>query len=504
MFREYILLTSLNLSNFDTSKVKHLQFMFTDCLKLEYINMNNFNDSKANYTSIFSNVPNNVVVCLYENDSFNYNISSELKTKNCYNMDCSDNWNQKQKMIINKPINGCECELNNCLSCPNLNLNQNLCTKCKSGYYKIENDSSSIEKYGKCYKEPNGYYLDINNYMYKECFFSCETCEKKGDNMTHNCLKCKKNFPIEIDFNNYTNCFENCTYYYYYDQQNYYHCTINSSCPNEYPVLIPETKECTNDYNKKYKSSEIIYDKYFSSIFGKTDYNEINYTYDQEIQILTSQLEKVIKIDDIINIIKKYKQLYNVNYVYFDYLGENLKLTAGAAKQSKVSGLRTDQILLMFASALKDTAKTLNIYIWTASQLSGDYKNAKELDAGYLRAAKSIADKVDVGAILMPVREQDQEAIKTYCSKGFELQPNFVMNIYEVRAGTYQNIKVYLYFDRSTCQMHDCFVTDARGEFLSVVDTNIEVILDSTREKEFGAAYTSFADNKDGDFDFDF
>ena len=307
MFRECILLTSLNLSNFDTSKVKHLQFMFTDCLKLEYINMKNFNDNKANYTSIFSKVPNNIVVCLYENDSFNYNISSELKKKNCYNMDCSDDWNQKQKMIINKPINGCECELNNCLSCPNLNLNQNLCTKCKSGYYKIENDSSSIEKYGKCYKEPNGYYLDINNYMYKECFFSCETCEKKGDNMTHNCLKCKKNFPIEIDFNNYTNCFENCTYYYYYDKQNNYHCTINSSCPNEYPVLIPETKECTNDYNKKYKSSEIIYDKYFSSIFGKTDYNEINYTYDQEIQIMTSQLEKVIKIDDIINIIKNLK-----------------------------------------------------------------------------------------------------------------------------------------------------------------------------------------------------
>lgn len=206
-------------------------------------------------------------------------------------------------------------------------------------------------------------------------------------------------------------------------------------------------------------------------------------------------------IDDIINIIKKYKQLYNVNYVFFDYLGESLKLTAGAARQTKVQGLRTDQILLMFASALKDIAKTLNIYIWTASQLSGDYKNAKDLDAGYLRSAKSIADKVDVGAILMPVREQDNRAIQDYCSKGFEIQPNFVMNIYKVRAGSYQNIKVYVNFDRSTCQMHDCFITDANGEFLSVVDTNIEIILDNTKEEKFETAYTGKAES---DFDFDF
>lgn len=206
-------------------------------------------------------------------------------------------------------------------------------------------------------------------------------------------------------------------------------------------------------------------------------------------------------IDDIVNLIKKYKQLHNVNYVYFDYLGENLKLTAGAARQTRVQGLRTDQILLMFASALKDTAKTLNIYIWTATQLSGDYKNAKELDASYLRSAKSIADKADVGAILTAVREQDQSVIQAWAAKGFEQLPTFVMTVYKVRAGSYQNIKVYLYFDRGTCQMHDCFVTDARGEILSIADTNIELILDSTKEKDFGTAFAGIP-TVDCDFDF--
>ena len=206
--------------------------------------------------------------------------------------------------------------------------------------------------------------------------------------------------------------------------------------------------------------------------------------------------------DDIIDIIKKYKQLYDVNYVYFDYLSESLKITSSVSRQTKVAGLRTDQILLMMASSLKDTAKTLGIYIWTASQLSGDYKNAKELDAGFLRSAKSIADKVDVGSILMPVREQDNEVINIYCAKGFELTPNFVFTVYKVRAGSYQNIKVYIYFDRSTCQMHDCFVTNSQNEILPVADTNIEMVLDNTREKTFEAAYTGQSSEDEIDFDF--
>ena len=199
-------------------------------------------------------------------------------------------------------------------------------------------------------------------------------------------------------------------------------------------------------------------------------------------------------VDDITGIIKKYKQLYNINYVFFDYLGETLKITSSMARQTKIQGLRTDQILLMFSSQLKDLAKTLDIFIWTATQLSGNYKEDDTLDASYLRSAKSLADKVDCGLILVPVREKDRSVIETYCSKGFELEPNFVMHVYKVRAGSYQNIKIYFYFDRATCGVYDCFVTNSRGELLDIADTNIELILDDTVD-------TSKETNLD-DFDF--
>ena len=179
--------------------------------------------------------------------------------------------------------------------------------------------------------------------------------------------------------------------------------------------------------------------------------------------------------DDVINTIKTYYMNKHVSYVFFDYLSESIKMLAEGTRKTKVQGLRTDQILLQMSTALKDCAKQLNIYIWTATQLSGDYKNVKEADSTSLRGAKSLADKTDCAAILLPVREMDNPVVETYCAKGFEIKPNFVLHVYKIRRGTYQNIRVYVYFDRGTCRMHDCFVTDSNGVMLPVEPTYVKV-----------------------------
>lgn len=179
--------------------------------------------------------------------------------------------------------------------------------------------------------------------------------------------------------------------------------------------------------------------------------------------------------DDVINTIKSYYMTRHVNYVFFDYLSENIKMLAEGTRKTKVQGLRTDQILLQASTALKDCAKQLNIYIWTATQLSGDYKNVKEADSTSLRGAKSLADKTDCAAILLPVRDMDNPIIETYCAKGFEVKPNFVLHVYKIRRGTYQNIRLYTYFDRGTCRMYDCFVTDSNGVMLPVEPTYVKI-----------------------------
>ena len=220
---------------------------------------------------------------------------------------------------------------------------------------------------------------------------------------------------------------------------------------------------------------------------GKYEEGEEERVYKAGQLILESHLYMVsitnYDMDDIINVIKKYNQIYHCDYIYYDYLSETLKIMAEGTRRTKMA-LRTDQVLLGMITQLKDCAKQLNIFIWTATQLSGDYKNAKELDAGFLRSAKSLSDKIDVGSILMPVREMDQPVIDAYCAKGFELVPNFVIHVYKIRRGSYQNIKVFIYFDRSTGRVYDTFVTNGKGEILPIADTNVEVMLDQTKAEK--------------------
>ena len=230
MFLSCSSLISLNLSNFDTSKVQSMQAMFSGCNNLEYINLKNFNENQlTEYRYMFDNVPSNIVVCI---DERNTKILSKLPNINCRTIDCSDDWKLKQKKIISNNncidncntineyedtgkcvenctngayiddnnINKCKCELEKCLSCPPVALKNHLCTKCNNDYYPIENDESNIGEYINCYKEqPKGYYLDKSNSLYKKCYYSCETCEIEGNNITHNCLTCQYNFSVHIN-----------------------------------------------------------------------------------------------------------------------------------------------------------------------------------------------------------------------------------------------------------------------------------------------------------------
>ena len=65
---------------------------------------------------------------------------------------------------------------------------------------------------------------------------------------------------MAIKNNNNLNCYENCKYYHYFDNNNNYHCTLISSCPDEYPKLNEIEKECIK-YNKENMLEELIIKK---------------------------------------------------------------------------------------------------------------------------------------------------------------------------------------------------------------------------------------------------
>ena len=363
MFYNCSSLTSLNLSNFDTSKVTNINQMFFKCINLEYINLYKFNEIKLSAcTEIFVDVPENIVICIDENNIKN-NVLPQISKIKCKTISCSKDWKSIQKKIINdtnecidscenstqykyeyngkcyencsngflydnndNKLNKCKCELDQCLTCPNVALNKNLCTKCNINYYPKEDDILNLGKYINCYNEiEDGYYLDIEDGIYKKCYESCKTCYTNGDNKIHNCLECNENFPFKIEKNNYYNCFENCSYYYYFDNENNYHCTINSSCPKEYSQLLENKKECIKydieDVIKKFlsdievnqteksKEKEI---QYYDNIlkFIENEFTSENYI----ISKLNNEKEDFIKAEKMTIILAAYEsQLNNMN-----------------------------------------------------------------------------------------------------------------------------------------------------------------------------------------------
>ena len=307
MFYNCQSLTSLNLSNFDISKVSKITNLFAESINLEYINIKNFtenhlSDDFNDYQNIFLKIPDNVVICIDPNN-IGLKLSSQVSNLTCYYIDCSNNWKKRQKKISTNnntcikncnesseyifEYNGkcydscpneffndnniykCKCELVKCLLCPPVALKNHLCTKCNYDYYPKENDSSNIGEYINCYKDPEGYYLDNEDQIYKSCYYTCETCEIKGNNITHNCLKCKEIFPFGIIMNNYNNCYEN--YSYYSDSQQIESRPLNNTNIINYSMLqTSENHKYTNQifisdtiYNfSKYSSQNSIINQY--------------------------------------------------------------------------------------------------------------------------------------------------------------------------------------------------------------------------------------------------
>ena len=314
-------LNSLNLSTFDTSKVQEMSQMFKGCEKLEYINLKNFNEIRLNsYNNIFDNIPDNVVVCVNENNIQN-KILPQLKEKICYTNYCSENWKSKQKKIINPDIDGCKCEFKNCLSCLNSDSTKKKCTNCNDNFYKIEDDPIKFGNYFYCYKEPIGYYLDSYDSLYKKCYHTCNTCKKNGDDIFHNCLTCNSEFQFEIKIDNFSNCYKKCDYYYYFDDEK-----NNSKCPKDYPSLLEEKLECIKFdiknsmlidlINNKNETGEIeYYDKildYIETAFTSEYYDTMNL--DNEEDEISYLLKFFLNM-------KQYPifQNYNNNNIKFHY-----------------------------------------------------------------------------------------------------------------------------------------------------------------------------------------
>lgn len=185
-------------------------------------------------------------------------------------------------------------------------------------------------------------------------------------------------------------------------------------------------------------------------------------------------------INDLIRTIKKYSIIYDVGYVFFDYIFTTPKMLAETSKMAKGISLRQDVLLLNAATYLKDLCNELDIFISTSTQVSDGWQETKHPDSSLIRNCKGLADKVDIAYIGLPPTKEELSLIKPILNSGIYPEPNIVYHIYKVRRGSYNKVKLFLHFDAGTCRTQELFATNNNCEYIEISGTNIEKVLDDT------------------------
>ena len=180
-------------------------------------------------------------------------------------------------------------------------------------------------------------------------------------------------------------------------------------------------------------------------------------------------------LQDIENTIKYGVREWEARYFFHDYIHTSMKILSEVSGKSRVEGLKEYNILFMIAVRLKDLCVENGIFIETATQLNAEYRHAQVYDQNLLRGAKSIADKIDLGAIMLEVSQEDREALADVISRNALPLPEIKISVYKNRRGEYKDILLWCTADRGCCKINPVFVTNYQYELISIPDLKIKV-----------------------------
>ena len=190
--------------------------------------------------------------------------------------------------------------------------------------------------------------------------------------------------------------------------------------------------------------------------------------------------------DDIEHEIEKHVNKNNVQYVGFDYMHSTLKMFDSLAKQG-ARNLQEHQVLRIMSIRLKNICNRYNVWIGTSTQLNDSWKQGV-LDQSALEGSKSIVNKLDLGAIQIPLTAQDEalfEQIKMNGGIDFGVAPTHTINIYKNRGNRWKLIRLWVSFNLGTLRMKDLFVTNYKGEIITdITPKMVEQFIDMNEDND--------------------
>lgn len=180
-------------------------------------------------------------------------------------------------------------------------------------------------------------------------------------------------------------------------------------------------------------------------------------------------------LQDVENKIKRNIRDHDVKYVFHDYIHTSMKILEEITRRSGGIRLREDNVLFMLSNRLKDICNQYGIFIMSATQLNADYQTSETPDQNLLRGAKSIADKIDFGAIMLLAKDDDFKGLEKILATGTFEKPTIKISIYKNRRGRYKGIYLWCKADLGVCRIKPMFATGWDYELVPIDDTRIYI-----------------------------
>lgn len=151
--------------------------------------------------------------------------------------------------------------------------------------------------------------------------------------------------------------------------------------------------------------------------------------------------------------------VHDIGYVFYDYIFIGPSLL----NEFKGFALRNDEVLLMFATALKDLAVELDVAMFTSTQLNAKGDDNRDIrNEGSLAGGRSTINKADNGAIMARPTQEELEVLEPLYSNQPNNKPNLVTDIFKVRSGEWTQVRIWSDMNLGTLKKRDLFITDSQ------------------------------------------
>ena len=210
-----------------------------------------------------------------------------------------------------------------------------------------------------------------------------------------------------------------------------------------------------------------------------TDINATRFKYadfsDRERAVITQAINLMKKYDEnlilvkmpnptiesVKTIVRENCIVHDIGYVFYDYIFIGPSLL----NEFKGFALRNDEVLLMFATALKDLAVELDVAMFSSTQLNSKGDDNKDIrNESSLAGGRSTINKADNGAIMARPSKEELEILEPLYQDNPDKKPNLVTDIYKVRSGEWTQVRIWSDMNLGTLRKKDLFITDSRLE----------------------------------------